>query len=172
MSYSTINIEEIKTFNEELKRRKEQANTLAATVEVYKRELRERCAELSRDLGCEVNEDNLEEIYNSYAAQLAQTLETGKAVLEKIKNDEQSMIVHGTSSQAQQIQTAQQAHEVQSVQQVPMNQQTYTNVGQMPMYGGIAGQPVYNPNGGGFTGQQQVFDQNSSFGVNNGSVII
>lgn len=88
-----INIEEVRQYNEELKRNKERANTLMAQKELYERELNSKCLELSKELGVEVTKDNLMQIYNEYEERLRQTLETGRAVLQKIVQAEQQNTV-------------------------------------------------------------------------------
>lgn len=90
----TINIDEVRRYNKALKEQKEKVNKLNTQIEFYSKELRRQCEELSRELGVDINENNLEEKYNEYVAKLESTLQTGNAVLQRIAEEENASNVH------------------------------------------------------------------------------
>lgn len=85
---SGINIEEVKQFNATLSTYKEKASKLNAKLEFNQSELKKKCEALSKELGVEVTEENVEQIYNEYVAKIQQSLETGKNILSKIIDSE------------------------------------------------------------------------------------
>lgn len=83
-----INVEEVKKFNETLNSYKDKESKLVAKLEFNRAELSKRCEALSKELGVEVNENNVEQIYNEYVAKIKQALETGNNILSKIQDAE------------------------------------------------------------------------------------
>ena len=83
-----IDIEQVKAYNAELKSKKEKANRLMTRIEMYEKELDSKCAELSKELGITVTRENLKQVYSDYEENLKRTLETGRAVLQKISQAE------------------------------------------------------------------------------------
>lgn len=94
-SVESIDVEKVRKYNEELKGLREQSSRLVVQIEMSSNELKTLCAELSAELGIEVNETNIEEVYESELSKLNMALNTGTAVLEKIKNDTSGVTVGG-----------------------------------------------------------------------------
>lgn len=88
MSEASLSIDEIKQYNAELNKRKEESARLTAEINFNKEELVRKCAELTKALGREVNPDNIEEIHKEYVESLRNKLDKGKAVLNKISTGE------------------------------------------------------------------------------------
>lgn len=82
-----INIEEVKKYNSSLKLYRDQASRLEYEIEANEKELKSLCEELTTELGVKVTIDNIEQIYNEQVASINQTLETGTAVINKIKQE-------------------------------------------------------------------------------------
>lgn len=101
-SVESIDVEKVRKYNEELKGLREQSSRLGVQIEMSSNELKTLCAELSTELGIEVNETNIEEVYESELSKLNMALNTGTAVLEKIKNDTSGVTVGG-AVQSQQV---------------------------------------------------------------------
>lgn len=115
-----VNIEAVRNYNSELKMYKEQASKLAVEIEINEKELNTLCQQLTAELGVSVTPENVEQIYNEQVAKINQTLETGNAVLQKIKQE-----ASGTAQTAQPIQPAQQTY--------AQPQQTYSAPVQAPV---------------------------------------
>lgn len=86
-----INLEEVKQYNATLKQYKDKAATLNVEIEYTTKELDSLCAELTAELGVQVTKDNIEQIYNEQVEKINSTLNSGKAVLAKIANEENSV---------------------------------------------------------------------------------
>lgn len=119
-----INLEEVKQYNTSLKQYKDQAANLKAEIEYTNKALDEMCGELSKELGLEVNRDNLEQIYNDQVNKIQTALQSGKAVLSKIKSEEQSL-AQSTNNTDVNIPT-------QPVNNMGMNNQQFTK----PLFNG------------------------------------
>lgn len=79
-----IDLEQVKQYNSSLRVYKDKASNLRAQIEYAEQELKTLCDELSKELGFEVTKDNLEEVYNQQVEKINSTLQSGKAVLNKI----------------------------------------------------------------------------------------
>lgn len=139
-----IDIREVKQYNEELKRNKEKSSMLTAQIELYEKELNAKCAELSNELGVTVTKDNLQQIYDEYEKKLQATLETGRAILQKIAQAE------AANNMTQQVTSQQQANmSMNAGQQMGMNvgQQMGMGVGQQFSGQTIGNQQMYGQAG-------------------------
>ena len=85
-----INLEEVKQYNSTLKQYRDMAASLNAEIEYTNKELESLCAELTKELGKQVTKDNIEQIYNEQIQSIQSTLQSGKAVLNKIASEEQN----------------------------------------------------------------------------------
>lgn len=148
-----IDIDVVRQYNEELRASKEKASMLTAQVELYKKELTSKCAELTKELGITVTEDNLEQVYADYEAKLVQSLETGRAVLQKIAQGSVQANVEATAN----IPGMQNSNQSIAGQTIPAYQQNmpFGSVGgagipvmtptqQMPNMAMTAGMPITN----------------------------
>lgn len=167
---ANINIEEIRQYNNQLKAKKEQASTLAVTVDVYTRELDNKCSELSKELGIEVTPDNLEQVFEEFATKLEKTLETGKAVLKKISEEENAGDVYVAESEQSMAQQNAYMQQVQPMQSTGVNEFTAQQT---------VGMQNTVMNGYMTNGQQvvqgqpnTVFEQTQGFAVPAGGIII
>lgn len=116
-----VNIEAVRNYNSELKMYKEQASKLAVEIEINEKELNTLCQQLTAELGVSVTPENVEQIYNEQVAKINQTLETGNAVLQKIKQEASGTAQTQAPSQAQTVQPVQPAQQTYA-----QPQQTYS----------------------------------------------
>lgn len=96
-----INLEEVKKYNEALRQYKDRASKLVAEIEFHNKELMRICQELTQELGVEVTPNNLEQLYNEYVEKISNTLQTGKEILRRIKEQEENL--NSTEKAYQQI---------------------------------------------------------------------
>ena len=90
-----INVEEIKKYNNMLREYKEKASKIKAEMEFNKAEINRMCAELTVELGMQVTEDNLVQVYNERVEKINSTLENGKEILRQIalsSSDENQLV--------------------------------------------------------------------------------
>lgn len=85
---ANVNIEEVKKFNGALKQYKDRAVQINTEIEFLNKEVQTLCAELSAELGIEVNMGNIEQICEEQAAKINAALESGSVVLSKIASEE------------------------------------------------------------------------------------
>ena len=88
---NSINIEEIKKYNEGLKAHTERAAKIKAELEINTNELNRLCAELTQELGISVTAETIDAIYAEQVSKINETLKTGKEVLERIEREEQAI---------------------------------------------------------------------------------
>lgn len=132
-----INIDEVRRYNKALKEQKEKVNKLNTQIEFYSKELRKQCEELSRELGVDINENNLEEKYNEYVTKLESTLQTGNAVLQRIAEEENTSNVHVDTGNIPGMNTATHQNQntvMQSEQNNWNNAQAMQNQTQLPPF--------------------------------------
>ena len=131
-----IDINQVKQYNTSLKQYRDKAANINAQIEFTQKELNTICKELSVELGIEVNESNIEQIYNEQVEKINATLKSGNTVLAKIAEEEQK-IATGQTVQAQQP--------VQQVQQtVQVAQPTMSVAHQVPVAQTVTEQQVLN----------------------------
>jgi len=92
-----IDMNQIRQYNQSLKQYREKGAQINAQIQFTKKEIDTICKELSAELGVEVNESNLEQIYTEQIEKINATLNAGNAVLQKIAREEQ-VIASGNSS--------------------------------------------------------------------------
>lgn len=85
-----LNVEEIKRYNESLRAQRERASKLNLEIEINTAELNRICAELTNELGIQVNASNLEQIYNERVAKINSTLQNGTEILKRVAEEEQA----------------------------------------------------------------------------------
>lgn len=83
---ANVNIEEVKQYNAALKQHRDNSSALKAQIEYTNKELDNLCAELSTELGIQVTRGNISQIYDEQVAKINSSLQSGKAVLNKIAN--------------------------------------------------------------------------------------
>lgn len=86
-----LDIAEIKQYNAELKEYNAKFAETKAKMDFNRNEVIRLCEELSRELGTRVTPDNLEQVYGEYKNKIVNTLETGREILSRIKQEEQAM---------------------------------------------------------------------------------
>lgn len=93
-----LNIAEIKQYNAELKSYNAKFAETKARMDFNRNEVVRLCEELSRELGITVAPNNLEQVYKEYKDKIINTLETGREIINRIKQEEQAM--NGTDMNA------------------------------------------------------------------------
>ena len=83
-----VNIEDVKKYNQELKKYQDQASQIKAGIEYNTKELERLCRELSAELGVTVTPENIEQIRAERLAKIENTLRVGNEILQRIKNEE------------------------------------------------------------------------------------
>ena len=83
-----VNIDAIKSYNASIKMYKEKSTKLSAEIEFNEQELKNLCAELSRELGIEVTPENVEQIYNERVDSITETLRSGNEIIARIQREE------------------------------------------------------------------------------------
>lgn len=86
-----IDLNQVKQYNASLKQYRDAAANINAQIQITQADLNKLCKELSAELGVEVTEDNVEQIYNSEVDKINSTLKSGNAVLAKIAEEEQRL---------------------------------------------------------------------------------
>lgn len=86
-----IDMNQIRQYNQSLKEYREKAASINAQIQFTRQEMEKICAELTAELGTEVNEGNIEQIYAEQLDKINTTLNAGTAVLQKIAREEQTM---------------------------------------------------------------------------------
>lgn len=135
-----IDINQVKQYNTSLKQYRDKAANINAQIEFTQKELNTICKELSVELGIEVNESNIEQIYNEQVEKINATLKSGNTVLAKIAEEEQK-IATGQTVQAQQP-VQQPVQQVQETVQVA--QPTIPVAPQVPVAQTVTEQQVLN----------------------------
>lgn len=87
-----VDINQVKQYNTSLKQYRDKAANINAQIEFTQKELDTICKELSAELGVEVNESNIEQIYNEQVEKINATLKSGNTVLAKIAEEEQKIV--------------------------------------------------------------------------------
>lgn len=87
-----IDIKRITAYNNECNTYKQKLAQLLAERKILQDNINQQCAQLSQQLGVEVTLDNIEQIYNDKAASIANILESGEAILRRIKAAENGEI--------------------------------------------------------------------------------
>lgn len=82
-----ISIAEIKEFNAEVVRYKEELQSVGNEVELNRRDIKRLCDELTERLGYEVSEKNIEQVYKQMLKEVEQDMEAGKAILTRIQSE-------------------------------------------------------------------------------------
>lgn len=127
-----IDINQVKQYNASLKQYRDKAANINAQIEFNKKELNKLCAELTAELGVEVTESNVEQIYQEQVEKINNTLKSGNTVLAKIAEEEQKL-VSGVNAQGpvtnEPIVPPQQPIQ-QDIPQAPQIPQTPQGVGQ------------------------------------------
>ena len=83
-----VNIEDVKRYNQELKKYQNQASQIKAGIEFNTKELERLCRELSAELGVTVTPENIDQIRAERIAKIENTLKVGNEILQRIKNEE------------------------------------------------------------------------------------
>lgn len=100
---ANVNIEEVKKFNGALKQYKDRAVQVNTEIEFLNKEVQALCAELSAELGIEVNMSNIEQICEEQAAKINAALESGSVVLSKIASEEANVSAQATAIGAREV---------------------------------------------------------------------
>lgn len=100
---ANVNIEEVKKFNGALKQYKDRAVQINTEIEFLNKEVQALCAELSAELGIEVNMSNIEQICEEQAAKINTALESGSVVLSKIASEEANASVQAAAIGAREV---------------------------------------------------------------------
>ena len=87
-----IDIRRITAYNNECNVYKQKLAQLLAERKILQDNINQQCAQLSQQLGIEVTVDNIEQIYNEKAASIANILDSGEAILRRIKAAEDGEI--------------------------------------------------------------------------------
>lgn len=86
-----INIEEVKKYNASLKEFQAKSSQMRAAIEFNTKELDRLCKELSTELGITVTPENIEAIREERIAKIQNTLKVGTEILNRIKQEEESV---------------------------------------------------------------------------------
>ena len=86
-----VDINQVKQYNTSLKQYRDKAANINAQIEFTQKELNTICGELSAELGIEVNESNIEQIYAEQVEKINATLKSGNTVLAKIAEEEEKI---------------------------------------------------------------------------------
>ena len=86
----SVDVQRVKTFNDELKRYVEKATKNAAEIEFNNREIKRICDELTTELGIEVTPENIATIAEERIAKIENTLQAGEAIIERIRQEEEA----------------------------------------------------------------------------------
>lgn len=128
-----IDINQVKQYNTSLKQYRDKAANINAQIEFTQKELNTICKELSAELGVEVNESNIEQIYNEQVEKINATLKSGNTVLAKIAEEEQKIATGQTVQTQQPVQ-----------QPVQVAQPTIPVTPQVPVAPAVTEQQVLN----------------------------
>lgn len=82
-----VDINQVKQYNEQLKRYKEQAAKIKVEIEMNTSELNRLCEELTAELGVQVTPDNIEKIYNDRVEKVRNTLQSGTEIMDRIRQE-------------------------------------------------------------------------------------
>lgn len=98
-----IDLNQIRQYNTSLKQYRDKAANINAQIEFTKKELNSLCAELTAELGVEVNESNIDQIYQEQVEKINNTLKSGNTILSKIAEEEQKLsmgqVTQGSTAQ-------------------------------------------------------------------------
>lgn len=92
-----IDVARVRQYNAELKVYSEKSANTRAKMEMSKAEVKRLCAELTEELGVQVTPENLEAIYKQCVEKIENTLTSGEAILNRIKQEESSISIGQTS---------------------------------------------------------------------------
>lgn len=87
-----IDVARIKQYNNRVTECKQKVAQDRAEIEVSRREIKRLCSELSEELGIEVNEQNIEQIYNEHVQNIMTQVENGEAILNRIDDAENAQL--------------------------------------------------------------------------------
>lgn len=79
-----IDINRIKQYNNRVNEGKQKVAQDRAEIELTRKEIKRLCGELSEELGIEVNEQNIEQIYNEHVQNIMTQVENGEQILNRI----------------------------------------------------------------------------------------
>lgn len=91
-----IDINKAKEYNESVKMYRNMASQLQAEIKVNREQLTAYCNELSQELGIEVTENNLKEVLESQKQKIEAIMNTGNAVINKIKAEQNNTAVNNS----------------------------------------------------------------------------
>lgn len=97
---NSIDINQVKQYNESLKTYKDKAAQVQAEITFISNEVNNICAELSRELNMEVTPENVEQVAKDVADKINSSLQSGNAVLQKIAAEEANVAQQASSVQA------------------------------------------------------------------------
>ena len=83
-----IDITKAKEYNESVKKYRTMANQLQTEIKFNKEQLAACCAELTQELGMEVNESNLREVLEAQETKINNIMNVGNAVISKIQSEQ------------------------------------------------------------------------------------
>lgn len=113
-----VDINQVKQYNTSLKQYRDKAANINAQIEFTQKELNTICGELSAELGIEVNESNIEQIYAEQVEKINATLKSGNTVLAKIAEEEEKIATGQVTQPVQQVDPVQPVQQpIQPVQQ-------------------------------------------------------
>lgn len=98
-----VDINQVKQYNTSLKQYRDKAANINAQIEFTQKELNTICGELSAELGIEVNESNIEQIYAEQVEKINATLKSGNTVLAKIAEEEEKIATGQVTQPVQQV---------------------------------------------------------------------
>ena len=122
-----VNIEVVRRYNQAVKKYNDEASKLKAKLEYTEAEFKRKCEELSKMLGTEVNENNIEEIQQNYMSKVEAAINEGYAIINRIEAAENQAVndagASGGFEVAQPVQAVGAGEPVQVVQAVQPVQQ-------------------------------------------------
>lgn len=97
-----MDLARIKSYNQELQELKDKQSKVEAELAFNKGELDRLCAELTQELGVQVTADNVEQVCNERKQRIMETVQSGEAILARIKSGEvgdiQNSIIHSSGA--------------------------------------------------------------------------
>lgn len=150
-----VDIARIKQYNSRVAEGKQKVAQVRAEIQVTKREIERLCKELTNELGVEVNEQNIEQIYNEHVANIMRQVENGEQILNRIDDASASYVAGEMSNNMKNVGNIGTSSYGQSVAQ-QMNAATIEQFGGQRMAsagtdaggatgGFMAGAPVIQP---------------------------
>lgn len=102
---ASLNVEQIREYNNALQTYKDQAAKLTAEIEVNNKELQRLCEELSKVLGEPVTVENIEAVYQRKVEEINNAVAQGTEVIRRIRAEEQ-LIKSGANERVQMSQSS------------------------------------------------------------------